>query len=466
MPTESPTPLTPKVPRNNRRNQRRNTAASAQNVSTPATPPSSPPKAVSSREAATDSSSAIILSKKKGNRSAKKPRDTFRMSPVNKLGHRHTSSQSNNNIAASQVKETHYAGPTFHASPAPSALPIPSFFSKSFPESDHAPALEQDSDSFDADGDLENTPSKPRSRPLLSHEQRESTPLDFLFKAAVEARMSRPQQSPDQSPCFRSPQTDSKAMQHRKFNNDNAGIFPIDMGGPDLNQPQIGPSFAPSYKDRMNALRSASSLSSDLQAPGENERKAKTEALKSLLLNPRPQKPSLIPQSHHDQFNHKRERPILSPMVPHFATPLRTSSGPPVMTSNGDLLDKGLSDSKVGSRPSTHDTHSSSPQRQYLQDSTKLANGILASNPGNAPSTPRQAYDSPSRVYPSEIPAPQQPSSYYSTFDTKSSAFQPPPVNASSPAVDTKKIEDDLRRILKLDVNPSIPSSGIQSSLA
>ncbi|CBF77894.1 hypothetical protein AN8845.2 [Aspergillus nidulans FGSC A4] len=465
MPTQSPTPLTPKDSRNNRRNQKRNITASAQNVSALATPPSSPPKAVSPREATTDSSSAIIF-KKKGNRSAKKLRDISRMSPVNKPGHRHTSSQSNNNIATSHMKETHYAGPTFHASPAPSALPIPSFFSKSFPESDLAPAFEQDSDSFDADGDLENTPSKPRSRPLLSHEQRESTPLDFLFKAAVEARMSGPQQSPDQSPCFRSPQTDSKAMQHRKFNNDNAGIFPLEMGGSDLNQPQIGPSFAPSYKDRMNALQSASSVSPDLHSLDENERKAKTEALKSLLLNPRPQRPSLTSQSHHDQFNYKRERPILSPMVPHFATPLRTSSGPPVMTSNGDMLDKGSSVSKFGPRQSTHDTHSSSPQRQYLPDSTILANGILASNPGNAPTTPRQAYNLPSRVYPSEMPAPRQHANYYPAFDTKSPAFQPPPANASSPAVDTKKIEDDLRRILKLDVNPSIPSSEIQSSLA
>ncbi|KAL4996255.1 hypothetical protein BDV10DRAFT_114897 [Aspergillus recurvatus] len=463
MSTQSPTPLTPKGPRNNRRNQKRITTPSAQNVSTLATPPSSPPKAVSPREAATDSSGAITLFKKKANRSAKKLRDASRASPVNKPGHRQTSSQSNNNIVTPQVKDTHYAGPTFHASPAPSALPIPSFFSKSFPESDLAPAFEQDSDGFDADGDLENTPSKPKLRP--PHEDRESTPLDFLFKAAVEARMSRPQQSPDRSYRFRSPQTDSKTMEHRKLNNDNTGIFPLEMGAADINQPQIGPSFAPSYKDRMNALRSASSPSPNLQDLGENERKAKTEALKSLLLNPRPQRPSSISQSHHDQFNHKQERPVLSPMVPHFATPLRTSSGPPVMTPNGDLLGKGSSCSKFRPRPGTYDAHSNSPQRQYLQDSTSLEEGVLASNPGNAPSTPRQAYGSPRRVYPSKMPAPQH-SSYHPAFDSKSSTFQPSSANASSAAVDTKKMEDDLRRILKLDVNPSISSSGIQSSLA
>ncbi|KAL4974311.1 hypothetical protein BDW66DRAFT_89886 [Aspergillus desertorum] len=465
MSTQSPTPLTPKGLRNNRRNQKRITTPSAQNVSTLATPPSSPPKAVSPREAATDSSSAITFSKKKGNRSAKKPRDASRTSPVNKPGHRHTSSQSTNNFATSHVKDTHYAGPTFHASPAPSALPIPSFFSKSFPESDLAPAFEQDSDNLDVGDDLQNTPSKPKSRPL-PHEERESTPLDFLFKAAVEAKMSRPQRSPDRSPRFRSPQTDVKAMQHRKLNNDNAGMFHLEMGAPDLNQPQIGPSFAPSYKDRMNALRSASSPSPNLQDLDENERKAKTEALKSLLLNPRPQRPSLMSQSHHDQFNQKPERPVLSPMVPHFATPLRTSSGPPVMTPNDDLLGKGSSCSKVGPRPDTDDIHLNTLQRQYLQGSTNLGNGVLASNPGNAPSTPRQACGSPSRVYPLKMPAPQQDFSCHSALDSKSCNFRTPAANASSPVVDTKKMEDDLRRILKLDVNPSIPSSGIQSSLA
>ncbi|KAL6235450.1 hypothetical protein BDW75DRAFT_141219 [Aspergillus navahoensis] len=464
MSTQSPTPLTPKGPRNNRRNQKRITPPSGQNVSTLATPPSSPPKASSPREAATDSSGAIIFSKRKGNRSAKKPRDASRTSPVNKPGHRQTSSQSNNNIVTPHVKDTHYAGPTFHASPAPSALPIPSFFSKSFPGSDLAPAFEHDSDSFDAYGDLENTPSKPKLRPL-PHEERESTPLDFLFKAAVEARMARPQ-SPDRNHRFRSPQTESKAMQHRKFNNDNAGMFPLEMGAPDLNQPQIGPSFAPSYKDRMDALRSASSPSPNLRDLDENERKAKTEALKSLLLNPRPQRPSSISQSHQDQFNQKQERPVLSPMVPHFATPLRTSSGPPVMAPNGDSSGKGSSCSKFGPRPGTHDSHSNSPQRQYLQDPSSLENGVLASNTGNAASTPRQAYSSQPRIYPSKMPAPQQHLNYHPAFDSKSSSLQPSSANASSPAIDTKKMEDDLRRILKLDVNPSIPSSGIQSSLA
>ncbi|KAL4902440.1 hypothetical protein BDW74DRAFT_64074 [Aspergillus multicolor] len=466
MSTQSPTPLTPKGPRNNRRNQKRFTAPSAHHVSTLATPPSSPPRAVSPREAATDSSGTIAFSKKKGTRSAKKPHDGSKTSPVNRSGHRHTSSQTNNTIATPQLKETHYAGPTFHASPAPSALPIPSFFSKSLPESDLAPTLEQDSDHFDADADFANTPSKPKLRPHVSQEPRESTPLDFLFKAAVEARKAPAQQSPERSPRVRSPQTDSKAMQHRKLDNDTSGMFTLEMGGSDSHQAQIGPSFAPSYKDRMNALRSASSPSPRLQDLDENQRKAKTEALKNLLLNPRPQRPSSISQLNHDHFSQKHERPFISPMVPHFATPLRTSSGPPVMTSCGDLPSQGPHPSGICTRSGTHHVQPDSPQRQPLQDPTTFGNRVLASNPGNAPITSRQSSGSPSLAYSSsKLSAHQQHSKRYPTLDSKPS-FQNISGNANSPNVDTKKMEDDLRRILKLDVNPGIPSSGIQSSLA
>ncbi|KAL2823983.1 hypothetical protein BDW59DRAFT_89498 [Aspergillus cavernicola] len=454
MSPQSPTPLTPKGPRNSRRNQK---TSAAQNASTLATPPSSPPRAVSPRGAATDSSNTINFSKKKGSRSAKKPRDVSTTSPVNKTGHRHTSSHPNNNINTPQLKDTRYAGPTFHASPAPSALPIPSFISKSFPESDIAPTLEPDSDSFDVDPEIDNTPSKPKPRSQDSQKERESIPIDWFFKAAVEHRKGQPQQSPELSPRIRSPQTDSKAVQQRKFNTDTAGMFPLEMGCSDLHSPPIGPSFAPSYKDRMNALRSASSPSPNMQEL-EDERKAKTAVLKDLILNPRPQRPSSVFHSTHNHVNNNQERP----MVPHFATPLRTSSGPPIINPHSDSFGTKPPHSGTEPRPIFHHTHFNPPQHHRLQDST-FGLDVLASTPGNAPGTPRQAYDSPNAAYSrSKF---QQNSAYYHP-PSKSPASYNVPASASSPAFDTKKMEDDLRRILKLDANPGVPSNGIQSSLA
>ncbi|KAL4883094.1 hypothetical protein BJY04DRAFT_33312 [Aspergillus karnatakaensis] len=466
MSTQSPTPLTPKGPRNNRRNQRKPATPSVQNVPSPATPPSSPPRAVSPRETATDSSGAMIMSKKKGSRSARKPRDVSKTSPVNKPSHRHTTSHPNNHITTPQLKDTHYAGPTFHASPAPSALPIPSFFSKSFPDSDLAPTLEQDNDSFDVDADVENTPSKTKSRPSISPEKRESTPLDFLFKAAVESRKSEIQRSPGSSPRVQSPQTDSKAIQRRKFNGESNGMFSLELGSSDLHHSQIGPSFAPSYKDRMNALRSASSPSPILQDLDEDERKAKTAALKSLLLNPPPQRPLSVSQSHYSQFDHNQERPALSPVVPHYATPMRTSSGPPMVSSHGDPIGRNPPHSSYWPQPGPHNAQLMSPQQQHPRDHTS-GNGVLASHAGNTPVTLRQPYGSPSSAYPySKFPTSQQSPGYYSQLHSKSPVSQNLPTNAKTLALDTKRMEDDLRRILKIDGSSGLPSNGIQSSLA
>ncbi|KAI9371110.1 hypothetical protein BJX61DRAFT_44419 [Aspergillus egyptiacus] len=454
MSTQSPIPLTPKGPRNARRNQKKITTPSAQNASTLATPPSSPPGS------ATDSS-AIPLSKKKGNRSAKKSRDVSRTSPVQKTADRRTST-SNNHVTTPQLKDARYAGPTFHASPAPSALPIPSFFSKSFPEPDLAPSLEPDSDSFDVDPDIANTPSKTKSRVLASQEECGSTPLDFLFKAAVEARTCQPQRSPDYSPVVGSPQTDSRADQQlRMFNNDTPGMFALEIGGSDLHRPQIGPSFAPSYKERMNALRSASSPSP--KELDEDERRAKTEALKNLLLNPRPQRPSSVSHTTQKHVGHSQECPIHSPMVPHFATPLRTSSGPPIMSSRNDYLDQVPPHSRFEPQQAPH-FHS--PGHHRFLDSNRES-GVLASHPGNAPSTPRQAYNSPSATYSSsKFSANHQNLTRHPHFYSNSPISRNAPTSSKSPALDTKKMEDDLRRILKLDANPGIPSNGIQTSLA
>jgi hypothetical protein len=233
-------------------------------------------------------SSANVHSKKKPPRSGKKPqpRNGNGFSPApNQNGHRHTNSQPS--VATPQAKDSAaaYAGPTFHASPAPSALPIPSFFSKSFPESDLAPTLETDSDNAEMEPDLEATPSKPRParpQPAAATQASQPSPLDFLFKAAVQARKPNTTGSPEAATRVRSPQTDSKVLRSNP-NHTPGGMFPMDLETERARASPIGPSFAPSYQDRMNALRSSSSPSqSPSPAPGatsEDQNRIKTEQL-------------------------------------------------------------------------------------------------------------------------------------------------------------------------------------------
>ncbi|RHZ71663.1 hypothetical protein CDV55_103352 [Aspergillus turcosus] len=464
MSSTSPTPPTPKGSRSNRRNPKKATTPSNQKVALLTTPPSSPPRDSSPGETVTDTSIYLHnASKRKNPRSNRKTRDAPKPSPAHNNGHRHTSSHPASNTP--QVKDSpHYAGPTFHASPAPSALPIPSFFSKSVPESD--PVQEIDGDHLEAGFDLDSTPSKPRPRFQPQSEKPQSTPLDFLFKAAVEARNSQLQRSPEANFGARSPQTDSKVQHHQMPNGRNgasAGIFPLEMENSGLRNSQIGPSFATSYKDRMNALRSSSSPSSPTPELREEERRAKTEALKDLLLNPRPQRPSTASILNHNQAIGHTTRPNVSPNVPHYATPMRTSSGPPATLFRDMPPEQKRPYFESGLQSPFYYSSSAQPPQ-----SSTMKKEIFQPNPTNPISASGGAISSPFETYGSSKSSQthaQQPACYvpphHQSF--KSGAV---PADSSAPPLDTKKMEDDLRRILKLDANPSFPSNSIQSSFA
>lgn len=461
MSTQSPTPPTPKGPRNNRRHPKKTTTPYSQKTAFLTTPPSSPPRNLSPGGTTTDSSNNANMSKKKNPRSAKKPpHNGPKASPAYNNGHRHTSS-SHGSATTPQFKDSpHYAGPTFHASPAPSALPMPSFFSKSLPESDLAPALESENE---GEPDIETTPSKPKSRPQYTTSEEKSTPLDFLFKAAVEARNAQAQRSPEANTRTRSPQTDSKAIPQRNPNGVAGGMFPLEMESVDSPNFQIGPSFATSYKDRMNALRSTNSSSQSPMGLDESERKAKTEELKALLLNPRPQRPSSASPLVHNQANGSvNARPNTGPNVPHFATPLRTTSGPPVTAHS---LPNGQKQPVFG-----NGSHSYTPNgglqpvrgqhsalRKEVPTSSLGTTGGISSEPF---ASPYMAYNQP--YFSGRCVPPLQ----YGSPTPYSAAPSTIPVHSSPQSHDTKKMEDDLRRILKLDANSSIQSNGVQSSFA
>ena len=439
MSTQSPNPPTPKGSRARGRNPKKNTTPLPQKTALLSTPPSSPPRNLSPGGTATDSSVNVKSSKKKSAR-GKKP------SPAPNSGHRHTSSHPN-------AKDgSHYAGPTFHASPAPSALPMPSFFSNSVPESDLEPTLELDDDSTETDPDVETTPSKPKSRAPIN--ERQSTPLDFLFKAAVEAKNPNMQRGSEPDAKTRSPQTDSKVQRHQKGMTD--GMFPFEMENHDTH-PGIGPSFAPSYKDRMDALRSSSSPS---QAPtdlDEEQRKAKTDALKNLLLNPRPQRPPASTHMTYDQAS-TRQRPSAGPNVPHFATPLRTTSGPPASTSYGVRHEQ--KQPMAGNGIRSHSPYKQTNGHQPPPQQSGLRQELSSPRAGNMAS---QGRTSSPLAYNQSNPAVQRVQQMNGTPTSQPFSPHSMPARQSPQSVDTKKMEDDLRKVLKLD---GMSSSGVQSSYA
>lgn len=457
MSTQSPTPITPKGLRDNRRNPKRNTTPHTQNGTLLTTPPSSPPRNLSPGGAATDSSNNVKSSKKKNVRSVKKPRDIPKASPAYNNGSRHSSSQPNNTSTPQLKDSPHYAGPTFHASPAPSALPIPSFVSKPTSDSELEPALEVESDGLEAEPDLETTPSKAKPRPPTNNEP-SSTPLDFLFKAAVEARNPKPQRSPEPGARIRSPQTDSKAGPQRNYSGPVHGVFPQKTENHGTQDLQIGPSFAPSYKDRMNALRSTSSPSQPTTSHpttelDEEQRRAKSEALKSWLRNSHLQQPPSSLHLPHGQASGSR-RPNASTNVPHFATPSRTTSGPAATISHG--LRHEESQPIAGNSPLSSKQPNRTPQSGLRREVTSAGSGDVPTVHEGIP--PRHASYNPGTYdyYRTQEPRHASPMAQQHTAACALPAEQSPQIR------DTKKMEDDLRRILKLDSMPS----GVQSSYA
>jgi hypothetical protein len=130
-----------------------------------------------------------------------------------------------------------YAGPTFHASPAPSALPIPKFLSRSVPAKARmdppTPPPEESSDSADSPGSLAASPSRP---PIAVPPRNRDSPLDLLFKADRAERAKNVNGSPGSSGFFH-PASPVRPQNHKQDSYGSLNVpFPIELDGDSRNQ--------------------------------------------------------------------------------------------------------------------------------------------------------------------------------------------------------------------------------------
>jgi hypothetical protein len=123
-----------------------------------------------------------------------------------------------------------YAGPTFHASPAPSALPIPKFLSRSVPAKTRAgPPTPPPEDSSDS---ASPSPSASPSRaPVAVPPRNEQSPLDLLFKADAAERAKGNNGRPVSHGPFNPVDTSRPHhLKHDSYHSMN-GVFPIELDG-------------------------------------------------------------------------------------------------------------------------------------------------------------------------------------------------------------------------------------------
>ncbi|RAR06673.1 hypothetical protein DDE82_003209 [Stemphylium lycopersici] len=125
-----------------------------------------------------------------------------------------------------------YAGPTFHASPAPSALPIPKFLSRSVPSKTRAgPPTPPPEDSSDS-GSLSPSASPSRA-PVAVPPRNEQSPLDLLFKADAAERANNNNTlagPPSHNPFISANKQRPHHFKHDSYHSLN-GVFPIELDG-------------------------------------------------------------------------------------------------------------------------------------------------------------------------------------------------------------------------------------------
>lgn len=126
------------------------------------------------------------------------------------------------NSATPMKNQGAYAGPTFHASPAPSALPIPKFLSRSVPaKTASGPPTPPPDNSSDSANSPSPSPSPSRA-PIAIPSRHEDSPLDMLFRADKAERAKNIPFSPSAHPNRPQP----PPQQQPEYN-----VFPIELDG-------------------------------------------------------------------------------------------------------------------------------------------------------------------------------------------------------------------------------------------
>lgn len=197
-------------------------------------------------------------------------------------------------LATPAKPQTAYAGPTFHASPAPSSLPVPKFFSKSVPANAGNSSLQA---RLEGESDGNSSTDEIPAMPEVS--QREESPLDFFFRAdrAEKARKGNALQNalaaPDlgnrgkEVPVNNTHHTRQASAQHGKE------MFPMELEGSTS-------AYSNGSVDRpeIDRIRTSRSMNSDVNSGHINE--SLNQSLKEYLFSQQPTPPQSRrePESH------------------------------------------------------------------------------------------------------------------------------------------------------------------------
>jgi hypothetical protein len=358
-----------------------------------------------------------------------------------------------------------YAGPTFHASPAPSALPIPSFYSKSVPDSPGIKGLPTQKEASSSGVD---SPTPLSVKIATTQPQREESPLDFFFKADREEKARARSASslhgtPSESGPF-PPPSDSPLSKHDNASTGSqsgtrgthfsggstSALFAMELDGTNSPGKPYGPAFSTPYNERINAARSsATSLQSPSQnSQGQQQSTDRSEALKAYLFSTQTRSAPVM-------RSNDSSTPLDSP----------TDQAMPSQASRNAISNYSA---QSGIGPSSRPLQTSYP---YINNSAASRHSPRGGSRSSGlrqevttTSTPFQVPEQIARPYPTP-PSPSRPPKQEFQSSTSRNSGDNPDLerstsynSASQPVMisggrnnEFKEMEDSLRRILKLE---------------
>lgn len=356
-----------------------------------------------------------------------------------------------NMLPATPLKEQAYAGPTFQASPAASALPMPKFFSKSVPN------VAKPAASLDARMQGQKTPEQqsppepdvvPPQPPPRSAQK---SPLDLLFNAQkAENQRKASVQSPEMKAQLAPPATEPR----NPFAQTGKNLHLRDSGGDSHAMPS--PKTVP---------------------PNNDDREAYTQQLKDLLFNG---SNGLATQNAVTPSQEQSSLPGSQTPEQHLYTPSptqRSTSGPSTPTPSTEQNNhyslhygnRNLSPlfkaarGETPSRPSNLRQHSSASESSPAVDQSKQHNDsnsfsrnyldqhIRASPPATMPNV--LGMHAPYSQQPYQAPLTHSSTRHVQQgVPTTTGSGASPRTGGSDGARDIKSMEDDLRRMLKVNV--------------
>lgn len=361
----------------------------------------------------------------------------------------------------SETPSKAYAGPTFHASPAASSLPLPMFFSKSVPNVDKNTALSQmmEQELSDPISESEGSPCAGKIQPADERHARDESPLDFFFRADREAKGKGGTNAANTSsqtstlsvadgghgvPGDLHLRPDRHHSRH-STNGSSGGVFPLEIDGTKRGLPVLESSNS-FFKNRDQA----NATSTGLIEVDDQEAKLKeqTLALKKLLYSAQPHAPSSSsPRSGTITTGLGSPMPKVSQKT---SSQSRKSFGPPITSElskhagghqhQADLM--ALAERQIPAQANQRPP-SSSLRKEMMAPSSPSP----FTNP-EMPMTPGQKSQSWGR-YSQKSRAPLDSMPHNKSYE---SPQQQPDATTDDVKIDAKSIEDELRRILKIDV--------------